>query len=257
MKERTVVIIVSLMSCMSFILYPEIYARAADTADINKLQKEVSTLKEEVSGLKKEINELKVKVAGRQRYQPKELEEATVGIDDDPVKGNNDAPVTIIEFSDFQCPYCGRFFKNTFPEIDKEYIKKGKVRYVFRDFPLEFHANAPKAAEAANCAGEQKKYWEMHDKIFDNQSSLTVDSLKEYAKELGLASGAFDSCLDSGRYVEEIKKDTEDGVQAGVSGTPSFFIGRSQKGSNEIVGKRIVGAQPWPVFKQAIDELLK
>ena len=184
------------------------------------------------------------------------IEEALEALGKGHALGSANAPVTIVEFSDFQCPYCGRFFQGTLPEIERDYIKTGKVRYVFRDFPLEFHKQAPKASEAANCAGEQGKYWEMHDKLFANQTTLMVDKLKQYAAEIGLDSGPFDACLDSGKYAEEIKRDIEDGKKAGVSGTPSFFIGKSQGKGKEITGKRIVGARPYESFKQVIDQLL-
>jgi protein-disulfide isomerase len=166
-----------------------------------------------------------------------------VSADDDPAKGDKNAPVTIIEFSDFECPFCGRWFTQTYPQLKSEYIDTGKVRLVYRDFPLGFHPNAQKAAEAAECADEQGKFWEMHDKIFANQQAIAVANLKQYAKDLGLDSSKFDSCLDSDKYASEVQKDYQDGTAAGVSGTPSFFIN----------GQLVVGAQPYSVFKQAID----
>lgn len=175
-------------------------------------------------------------------------EKVEVSIDDDAVKGDKNAKVTIVEFSDFQCPYCGRFALQTLPSIRKDYVDTGKVKIVFRDFPLSFHENAQKASEAAECAGEQGKYWEMHDKLFQNQQALDVESLKKYAKEIGLDTAKFNNCLDSGSMASEVKKDFNDGVAYGVTGTPSFFIN----------GQKIVGAQPYEVFKQIIDaELAK
>jgi len=166
-----------------------------------------------------------------------------VSIDDDPVKGDKNAPVTIIEFSDFQCPFCGKFFKETFGQIDEKYIKTGKVKMVFRDFPLSFHENAQKSAEAAECADEQGKFWEYHDMLFENQEKLSVEDLKRYAVELGLDKDKFDSCLDSEKYKDEVKKDFSDGQKYGVSGTPAFFIN----------GKLVSGAQPFSAFEKVIE----
>jgi len=149
-------------------------------------------------------------------------------VDDDPSLGNENAPVTIVEFSDFQCPYCARFRQQTFDQIKTQYIDTGKVRFVYRDFPLSsIHPMAQKAAEAAECADEQDKFWEYHDGIFANQASLSIDNLKKWAKELGLNENKFNSCLDSGKYVDEVKKDMNDGANLGVRGTPYFMIGNT------------------------------
>ena len=167
-------------------------------------------------------------------------------MDDDAVKGDPNAPVTIVEWSDYQCPFCQRFYEQTMPSIEKEYIDTGKVRFVYRDFPLSFHENAQKAAEAAECAGEQGKYYEMYDKLFTEGVSGGVNSFKSYAAGLGLDTGEFNQCLDSGKMAAETAKDEKDGQDAGVTGTPAFMIN----------GKLIVGAQPFSVFKQAIDDEL-
>jgi protein-disulfide isomerase len=172
-----------------------------------------------------------------------------VSVDDDPAKGSKDAPVVIVEFSDFQCPYCKRFFDQTLPQLENEYIKTGKVYFVYRDFPLNFHQYAKEAAEAANCAKEQGKFWEYHDLLFENQQTWTsvgISELKKYAADLGLDTNKFDSCLDSGKYASEVQKDFQDGLSYGVGGTPTFFIN----------GIKIVGAQPYSVFKQIIDQQL-
>ncbi len=255
MKERFVLIVVSFSVCLSLILSLYPVTEAADMAN-SKSDEEIKALKKEMQDLRKDVEDLKTKITARQQAPAPEPQEVVVSMDDDPVKGDLNAPVTIIEFSDFQCPFCGRFFKGSFTEIERDYIKTGKVRYVFRDFPLDFHKQAPKASEAANCAGEQGKYWEMHDKLFENQNALMVDKLREYAAEIGLDSGSFDACLDSGKYAEEINRDVEDGKKAGISGTPSFFIGKSQGKGKEITGKRIVGARPYESFKQVIDQVL-
>mgnify|MGYP006285337169 CR=1 FL=1 len=167
-------------------------------------------------------------------------------VDDDAVKGDPNAPVTIVEFSDYECPFCARFYSETFSKIEENYINTGKVKFVYRDFPLSFHANAQKAAEAAECAGDQGKYYEMHDLLFEKGVSGGVDAFKSYAIEIGLDSSEFDSCLDSGKFESEVQKDFEDGRALGVQGTPAFIIN----------GQAISGAQPYEVFKQIIDSEL-
>ena len=166
--------------------------------------------------------------------------------DSDVFRGNPAAPVTIVEFSDVQCPFCAAFYQNTLPQIEEVYLKTGKAKLVFRDFPLPGHLNAQKAAEAAECAGEQGKFWEMHNMIFDNQDMIGVVDLKRNAKSLGLYSVVFDNCLDSGKYAVEVRKDMNDGRAAGVSGTPTFFIN----------GEELAGAQPFGVFEQIIEKKL-
>ena len=163
--------------------------------------------------------------------------------DADAQKGPSDAPVTIIEISDFQCPYCGKA-KKTVDELLKLY--PDKIKLVFKNFPLGFHKNAQKAAEAFECAGEQGKYWEMYDKLFGNQKNLEIADLKKYAKELDLQTSQFNECLDSGKYEEKIKNSIEETQEFGISGTPGFFINK------QFVG----GAQPLEAFKKVIDKEL-
>jgi len=171
-------------------------------------------------------------------------------VDDDPVKGNKNAPVTIVEFSDFQCPFCATFYSQTLSQLEEEYIKTGKVKLVYRDFPLSFHQNAQKAAEASECADEQGVFWEYHDILFEKQgewSNAKTSIFKDYAKQLDLNSNQFDQCLDSGKMADEVKKDLQDGSAYGVNGTPAFFIN----------GELISGAQPIGAFRQVIDKYLE
>ncbi|MEM4248345.1 MAG: thioredoxin domain-containing protein [Candidatus Nanoarchaeia archaeon] len=180
-----------------------------------------------------------------------EPERVKVSVDDDAVLGDEDAPVTIIEFSDFQCPYCARFVLNTLPEIKEKYIDTGKVKLVFRDFPLRFHANAANAALAAECA--EDKYFEMHDKLFAGQADWASAEdpksvFRGYAKDLGIDATKWETCYGSKKYAEENSKDFSDGSAAGVSGTPTFFIGNDKDGYI-----KVVGALPYDAFKQAID----
>lgn len=181
-----------------------------------------------------------------QQQAPTQQNVINIDGDDDAVLGDDDAPITIIEFSDYECPFCTRFYLNTLPQIKSEYIDTGKVKLIYRDYPLGFHANAQKAAEAAECAGEQGKYYEMHDKLFDEGVNGGVSSFKQYAKEIGLNAGEFNECLDSGEMASEVQKDFQDGQRVGVRGTPTFFIN----------GQYLSGAQPFEVFKQVIEEKL-
>jgi protein-disulfide isomerase len=164
-------------------------------------------------------------------------------VDNDAVKGDKNAPVTIVEFSDYECPFCGKFYSQTLPQIEEKYIKTGKVKLIYRDYPLGFHAQAQKAAEAAECAGEQGKYYEMHNLLFEKGVAGGVSSFKAYAKEIKLDTAKFDQCLDSGKMSSEVQKDAADGGKYGVQGTPAFFIN----------GKLLSGAQPYSVFQQAIE----
>lgn len=175
--------------------------------------------------------------------------------DDDATLGEKDAPVTLIEFVDYQCPFCKRFFDQTFSQLKTEYVDTGKIKLVMRDFPLSFHQNAQKASEATECAEEGGKFWEMHDLLFAKQdewaSSTTANDLfKQYAASLGLGK-TFDSCLDTGKHAQEVQKDLSDGTTAGINGTPGFWvIGKDGR------GQQISGAVPFSNFKTVIDSLL-
>lgn len=168
-------------------------------------------------------------------------------IDDDSVLGDKNAPLTIVEFSDFQCPFCSRFRTETFDQIKSQYIDTGKVKFVYRDFPLtSIHPMAQKSAEAAECADDQGKFWEMHDVIFERQASLSLTSLKQWANELGLNENDFNKCLDSGKYTNEVNKDASDAQRAGGQGTPYFIVGNQP----------VSGAQPFAAFQAAIESQL-
>ena len=170
----------------------------------------------------------------------------TVALDaDDPVFGPASASVEIIEFSDFQCPFCQRL-TDTLEQLKTEY--GGAIRLVFKDYPLPNHAQAFKAAEAGNCANEQGKFWELHDTMFSRQSELEVADLKRHAGELGMDQAAFDACLDSGRFAEQVNADLMAGQQYGVSSTPTVFIN----------GRAVMGAAPFAVFDEIIrDEIAR
>ena len=178
-----------------------------------------------------------------------------IGVDDDPVMGDANARVTIIEFGDYQCPVCRLFWKETLPRIRKEYIDTGKVKLVFRDFPIvQNHPEALLASMAVDCAGEQNKYWEFHDKVFREQYNKGDDlvrfkaaDLKKWAKETRLDQEKFDQCLDSEKFKDEVIKDKADGDAVSVQGTPTFFVN----------GRAMGGAQQYPEYRKLIEDLLK
>ena len=167
-----------------------------------------------------------------------------------PVKGNENAKVPMVEFSDFECPFCGRFYSETLSQIEKEYIDTGKVKLYYRHYPLSFHPKAVPLANAAECANDQNAFWKMHDKIFENNatvSTMTDDQIKQWAADLGLDTSTFISCYDNKTHQSAIDEDTTAGTAVGVSGTPTFYIN----------GRQLVGAMPFASFKAIIDEELK
>ncbi|PTL75894.1 thioredoxin domain-containing protein [Vitiosangium sp. GDMCC 1.1324] len=185
-----------------------------------------------------------LKLNGAAPAAPAEPAVQNIEVGSAPVKGPKNAPVTIVAFSDFECPFCGRVIP-TLNQIETEY--KGKVRVAFKHSPLPFHANAKPAAMAAMAANEQGKFWEYHDKLFANQRALDRASLEKYAQELGLNMGQFKAALDSNKYDAQLSADMAEASRVGVNGTPSFFIN----------GRSVVGAQPFAAFKSIIDEELK
>ena len=182
-----------------------------------------------------------------------------ISADDDPIIGNPDASITIIEFSDFQCPFCARFHIQTLPTLMEEYIEKGTVKLVFRDFPIQsIHPNAVPASVAAECANEQGKFKQMHDILFERQNQWSnletiyaMELFNQYASEIQLEQEQFSSCLSTAKYVKEIQNDLNDGRAYGITGTPGFFIGNQEIGFVELKG-----AQPFESFKKVIDSQL-
>ena len=175
--------------------------------------------------------------------------------DDDAALGSPSAPVVLVEFSDFQCPFCRKLWRDSLPQSTEKYIKTGKVRFVYRDFPLSsIHPGAEPAAMATECAEDQEKFWEMHDKIFGEQDKMGqgtvefgVSDLKRWAGEIGLNAAAFDTCLDGGKYKAEVAKDSSDGAALGVSGTPHIFVN----------GKLLIrGALPYTQIEQIVEQEL-
>lgn len=195
-----------------------------------------------------------VTVAPQQQEQPTpapltEEQIKEIAVNGAGAKGPEDAKVTLVEFSDYQCPYCKRYVDETYTQIMKDF--GDKIRYVFHDYPLPFHSNAKNAAMASRCAADQDKFWEYHEELFAKQEDwgegTTTDKFVTYATDLGLKTADFKTCLDTKKYEKAVDDDMALGQKVGVSGTPSFFIN----------GKMLVGAQPYATFKAAIEEGLK
>lgn len=183
---------------------------------------------------------------------------AEISLKGDPVMGNPNAKVVMVEFTDYQCPFCGAAFRHVYLPVVANYVKTGKVKYVIHDFPLQgLHSQAVKAAEAARCAGGQGKYWDMHDRLFENQGNLGEKGLVASARALKLNVPQFRQCLDTGKYKAEIEREVQTAIKLGVTGTPAFFIGTTGAAPDTFrPAKEIDGAYPYATFKKAIDNAL-
>jgi protein-disulfide isomerase len=219
---------------------------AADIAELKKGQQEI----------KSELAEIKKLLTPKPPPPQVEKLEGAVAIGSIPGKGDAKAAVTMIEFSDFQCPFCKRHVDQTVPALLKDYVDSGKVRYVFRDFPLAaLHPQAAKAAEAARCAGDQGKYWDMHDKLFALQPEIKDQKYADFAKQIGLDEAKFDECMTSSRYAAAVQNDVDYGTKLGVRGTPTVVVGLSD--GDQVKNATIIrGAQPLATFKEELDKLL-
>jgi protein-disulfide isomerase len=170
------------------------------------------------------------------------------------VLGAAGAPVTVVEFTDYQCPFCKRFHDRTWPEIRKNYVDTGKVRFVVRDLPLPFHEHAMPAAIAARCAGEQGKYWPARDLLFGSQETLTAEAVRQAMLGIGLEAAAYDACARRPGWQQAIEADVAEAERIGINGTPGFVIAR--KSGGQLEGALVLGAQPYAVFASRIDALL-
>jgi protein-disulfide isomerase len=184
--------------------------------------------------------------------------DVSLSLEGTPMMGDDKARIAIVEFSDYQCPFCAMHAIQALPQIVSQYVKTGKVRYFFKDFPIEaVHPQAFKEAEAARCAGEQGKYWEMHDRLLKNQRPQVVNELPAHAVALGLDAPRFQRCLDSGTYAAQVRKDIREGMKYSIQGTPTFFVGtldREGVGMNAVM--MLYGAQQYPAFQKAFDRML-
>ncbi|MGH8566427.1 MAG: DsbA family protein [Gammaproteobacteria bacterium] len=224
-------------------------------AEVNK---EIKALKGELAQLRQAVTEIhRAEVPTPAAAAPAPPVTIEVNLDpDDPILGNREAKLGVVEFSDYQCPFCQRFHTQTFPKLKETYIDTGKIRYIFRDFPLDFHGQAKGTAIAANCAGKQDRYWDMHHALFADQKRLGPALYEGLAGTLGLDVTAFLACTQDDEQGREVSGDSAYAQSLGVSGTPTFFVGRLE-GGRLVQAKRITGAQSFQAFAQVIDSLLQ
>ena len=256
MKVRPVAAVLALVVIAVVAVPGSMPAQESDEA-VRSLTRAVEALKESQARIQKDLEEIKALLRGRPSAGSPDSPSVTFKLTDEPTKGDPNAKVVLIEFMDYQCPFCARYARETMRALDIEYVATGKVRYVLMDFPLQIHPAAPKAAEAGHCAGEQGKYWEMHDRLFENQRNLAPADLAGYAQALALDPLKFSECLDSGRYRARVKNGLTVGQQAGVTATPTFFLGIVDADGTTIKAVQAIrGAQPLPAFRSAIDKAL-
>jgi len=216
---------------------------------------QADSIVQELKAIRKLLENIDKKSIAQAPQRPPVPQTAKVAIKDTESLGSTEAPVTVVEFTDYQCPYCLKFVNNTFPKLKEQFIDTGKVRWVVRDMPLGFHKNARKAAQAAHCAGEQDKFWEMRTALFLNAKKLEEENLPTYAQTIGLDMTAFDSCLASDRHLAEIDKSAQDAGTVQITGTPTFVVGKAS--SDWVEGNRVVGARDYKVFDENIRKMLE
>jgi protein-disulfide isomerase len=211
---------------------------------------QADALLQELKEIRKLLESIDKKALAQAPRRPPVPTTAKVSIKDSESLGSADAPVTVVEFTDYQCPYCLKFVNDTFPKLKAEFIDTGKVRWVVRDMPLGFHKNARKAAQAAHCAGEQDRFWEMRGVLFANAKQLEEENLPKYAETIGLDAAAFKSCLASDRHLAGIDQSSQDAGSVQITGTPTFVVGKAA--SDWVEGNRVVGARDYKAFEEQI-----
>ena len=223
------------------------------------LKKEIEALKASQAELQKSLDEVRefLKAVTGGKFGGPSIEGTSVDIAGAPVNGVDTAPVTLVEISDYHCPFCKRHVQQTQPEIYAEYVNAGKVRHVFLHYPIDqLHPNAYRSHEAASCAGDQRKFWDLHAKLWEKPVN-TPEELTALAGSAGLDMPAFRSCFDSGKHAKEVRENVARIQKLGVSGTPAFLIGRTPKPGQPIkVAKFVEGALPYTAFRDAIDGVL-
>jgi protein-disulfide isomerase len=249
-----------LTNCIPLALFAAVMAATpiamAETATVvppGPSEKALDAILLELKAIRQVLEKIEKQGTGTAQ-RPSRPTTAKVSIKGKHTMGAADAPVTVVEFADYQCPFCLRFTRTTFPLLKEKYIDTGKVRWVALNLPLSFHKDARKAAQAAHCAGEQDKFWEMREILFNNPKKLNVENLPAHAETLSLDMDAFNSCLQSERHFAEIDQDAKDANAVRLTGTPSFIIGKSA--SDEIDGQVVIGAQPMKAFDDAINKAL-
>lgn len=240
------------VGCILLTLAPLLAATAVQSSEPALTSKQG----DEILGELRKIRELLERKESAPTVTAAQSESASVALRDSYTLGRADAPLTIIEFADYQCPYCRRFHLEVFEDLKKNYVDTGKLRYIARDLPLPIHDRASEAANAARCAGEQTQFWAMRHALIVNAQRLGHDELVVYARELQLDVPAFVKCLDEKRYDSAIQRDASDATEVGVVGTPTFLLGRSGQ-VGHFDGIKIVGSQPYSVYAAKIKSMLE
>ena len=225
--------------------------------ELGVLRQEVQELKAQQQVILDRLDDLKKLLRGGPPAPQQVKLPDSLGIGGETFRGAPTATVAIIEYGDFECPFCRRFQQSTFPQILDTYVKTGKVRYIYRDMPLPFHAHAMPAAQAVHCAAEQGKYWQMYDSLFTDQIAQNTGELDERAKKAGLDTAKLDSCMTSARSVPAIQRGAAEAAKMEIDGTPTFLIGTvAPNGDVVSVKASVVGAQPFEAFQAAVEPLL-
>ena len=233
----------TLVLCLSFTS-----SACAQGQEVEALRKEVEALKMQQAQMAEELRRVQEAVGVRP---------ASLSIGNAPSRGEATAPLVLVEFSDYECPFCIRHFTQTMPELEREYISTGKLRYVFMDFPIDqLHPAALKAHEAARCSGEQGKFWEMHNRLFTPAGSHGVDRLKALASDVGVDRGRFDTCLDSGRMQAPVRASIDTASGLGADGTPQMYLGIADANGTVRIVRSVRGAVPFAQLKPLLDGLL-
>lgn len=244
---------------IAFLMLGDAVTAGAQPGDAD-IRSEIEALKQEQVTIRRELAEIKALLRGQlaSAQAGGAPGDVLVPVQRAPALGRATAWVTIVEFSDYQCPFCRRHSTQVLPQIVKEYVEAGKVRYVFRDYPIaSLHPQAHRLHEAAHCAGDQDRYWPMHDRLFTDSQRTDVKDLVAHARALGLDERRFERCLADGVHAAVVRRAISDGERARVRGTPTFFVGLTEPDGGPVRPQRlIVGAQPYAVFKQAIEGLL-
>lgn len=234
------------------------HVAAQTPADYQALRKELDVLRERITMLQKEVDTLKAQSRPAAALPVPAPETIVLNLAKAPIHGAESARVVMVEVGDFECPYCGRFFAQTSPQIQKNYVETGKIRYAYVHMPIASHRFAFKAGEAAACAADQGKFWEMHDRLFSNQAQLAPAYLPEKATGLVADVNAYKSCLETSKHAADIRSDQAMLTAVGVRATPTFFIGSLDPKTKMLkVSTRIVGAKSFGAFQEALDAALQ
>jgi protein-disulfide isomerase len=225
----------------------------AQGADQGITRQQADQILQELRQIRQLLEKQGAKPAAPQEEQPTKAKVSDLsGVS---MLGNQNAPITIVEYTDYQCPFCQRFHSAAFPEIKRNFIDTGKVRFYSKDLPLDFHSNAMRAAQAARCASEQGKFWELRDAMGMNPDKLDIDHIAGFAENLKLDTKALRGCIDSGKYKDKVQTDVLEAMKLGASGTPTFIVGKSV--GNGVDGELVIGAMPYPFFEEKLKQFAK